>query len=196
MLTTTNDRDQTLFQRISEGDEQAFYQFYTEYRPQLRSFALQVTRTDADADDVLQETFMRIWLSRDTLTSIDKPRSWVFTVNARVCLEYVRRKLSHKKRDSLGGHSAGADPATPFDLAHVNEIAAVIQQTIERMPAQRRRIFRLSRDDGKKPAEIAEILGISNGTVRNVLMTALKEVREGLIAAGYTLSSFIIILLL
>ncbi|WP_158085357.1 RNA polymerase sigma factor [Niastella vici] len=187
MAITSNHNDIELFEGIAAGDEGAFYQFYNRYRPQLRSFALSFTRSGTDADDILQETFMRIWLSRDTISKVENPRAWVFTVNARVCLDYIRRQVNQRKKIDQIPQIENAALPTPFDLVHLNEIHHIVQKTIKQMPPKRRRIFRMSRDEGKKPAEIAESLGLSGGTVRNVLAVALKEIRDGLAAAGYTL---------
>lgn len=181
--------------RIASGDEIAFYDFYKIYRPQLRRFAIDFTHSEIDADDILQETFMRVWLNRDKITAVDNPRAWLFTVNARVCLVWLRRKLHHQKKieqltplDSL--------LETPFDSTNINQLRELIQQAVEAMPEQRRRIFRMSRDEGRKPAEIAELLGLSGGTVRNVLMIALKDIRESLAKAGYRLDLFLFLCLL
>ncbi|MFN3665341.1 MAG: RNA polymerase sigma factor [Sediminibacterium sp.] len=191
MSTPPLSYDLSLFRRIAEGDEQAFYLFYKEYRQQLKGFALELTKSATDAEDVLQETFMRIWLARDKMVEIDNPRAWVFTINARVCLHWLRRRANHQKKiDHI--IVPENDSETPFDTTHYKEIHGIIQEKVRSMPEQRRRIFTMSRDRGMKPAQIAEELGLSGGTVRNVLMTAVREIREALSERGFVVSFFLL----
>lgn len=181
--------------RIASGDENAFYTFYKTYRPQLRRFAIDLTRSEADADDVLQETFMRVWLNRDKIADIDNPRAWLFTVNARVCLNWLRSKINNQKKNELVP-VRDFQGETPFDSINISQLHELIQEAVQKMPEQRQRIFRMSRDEGKKPAEIAVELGLSGGTVRNVLMIALRDIRGNLAKAGYKLDVFILFFLL
>ena len=118
---TTAGSDEQLFQLIATGDEQAFRTFYDAYRPQFRGFAQELTGSDNDADDVLQETFLRIWLSRDKLVDIENPRAWVFTINARVCLNWLRRQQNQRKRIQQISIEAGETLPTPFDMVNLRD---------------------------------------------------------------------------
>lgn len=154
-----------------------------------------MTKSDSDADDVLQETFMRIWLSRDQMPSLENLRAWVYTVNARVCLTWLRSKVNQQKKLRHLADPEQADQFTPFDASHFNAVQRIIRQTVQDMPHQRQRIFRMSRDLGKKPADIAEELGIAGITVRNVLVTALNDIRKALASNGYLITLFPFLLL-
>jgi RNA polymerase sigma factor (sigma-70 family) len=69
---------------------------------------------------------------------------------------------------------------TPADIIELQEIQGVVKQVVDQMPAQRKRIYRMSREEGKKPAEIADELLLSVSTVKNTLSQALKEIRAAL----------------
>ncbi|MCE6989841.1 RNA polymerase sigma-70 factor [Dyadobacter sp. CY323] len=177
-----------LLLRISEGDEKAYEIFFDFYYGRLYPFVLKFTKSAADAEEVLQETFVRIWLNRDKLPELENINGWIYRVASRECLTFLRKsqldrsqfsKLSEETEDST------ARVNTPVDLVYFQEVNALILQAIDRMPNQRKRIFRLSRDEGMKPAEIAVELNLSVSTVKNVLTTALREIREHLSNEGF-----------
>jgi RNA polymerase sigma-70 factor (ECF subfamily) len=72
--------DKELFQLISEGDETAFRQLFHLYAPRFRALALRITQTAAVTEDIIQETFLRLWISRDKLKEIEHPPAWLLRI--------------------------------------------------------------------------------------------------------------------
>ncbi len=186
-LTTFPKQDE-LFQRISEGDERAYALFFNHYYRNLRPFVLRFTKSSADAEEVLQDVFLRVWLNRDKIIDIEHIDAWVYKVASRECLSFLRKNLS--VRTTLTGIKESEefpDPRgyTPLDTISLEEINRAIAVVVDNMPAQRKKIYQMSRDEGLKPAEIAEALSLSVSTVKNVLTTCLKEIRAFLVRAGF-----------
>jgi RNA polymerase sigma-70 factor (ECF subfamily) len=179
--------EKELLARIAEGDGDAFYDFYQEYAPRLRSYVLKSTRSEADTEEILQASFIRIWLSRDKMMEVENIAAWVYTITARICLQHFRKQKREKQKLAHLEQVAEPVPAvdTPFDLVRLDEIRTAIHTVVQRMPDTRRTIYRLSREKGKKPAEIALLLQMPVGTVKNQLSAAMKEIREFLVASGY-----------
>lgn len=172
--------------KIAEGDEAAFTILFNHYYPQLHPFVKRFAPSEPDAQEILQETFVRIWLSRDKLSDVQSLRAWIFTVAARRCLHALRTDLNNRKKImGFGEQAAGQQAPLPTDIATLSEINRLVGIVVGRMPPQRQRIYRLSREGGMKPAEIAEKLSLSVNTVKNVLVVALKEIRESLAASGH-----------
>jgi RNA polymerase sigma-70 factor (family 1) len=181
--------DKTLFVSIAEGDEWAFLMLFERYAPLIRPFARHITHSEGDAEDIIQETFIRVWLHRDKLTEIHNIKSWLFTVAAHECMRYMRQKLTYEKKTrELVNHSLQPGEASPLDFVQLNEINRIVREAVNAMPPQRKLIYQMSRDQGLKPAAIATQLVLSVGTVKNVLSLALKEIREHLIRSGISLS--------
>jgi RNA polymerase sigma-70 factor (family 1) len=181
--------DKTLFASIAEGDEQAFLVLFERYAPLIRPFARHITHSERDAEDIIQETFIRIWLYRDKLTEIQNVKSWVFTVAAHEGMRYMRQKLTYeKKMGQLANHSLKPVEASPLDFVQRNEISRLVKEAVNAMPPQRKLIYQMSREQGLKPATIAAQMVLSVGTVKNVLSLALKEIREHLVRSGISLS--------
>lgn len=178
-------QEKELLARIAEGDGDAFYAFYQLYAPRLRAYLLRSTRSEPDTEEILQLSFIRIWLSRDKLMDVDNIAAWVYTITARVCLQHFRRQKREKERLARIEATPAEVVATPLELVRLEEIRAAIQTVVQQMPATRSTIFRMSREQGKKPAEMAQLLGMPVGTVKNQLSAAMKEIREFLVASGY-----------
>jgi RNA polymerase sigma-70 factor (family 1) len=185
--------DKTLFLSIAEGDEQAFFVLFERYAPLIRPFARHISHSERDAEDIIQETFIRVWLYRDKLPEIQNVRSWVFTVAAHEGMRFMRQKLTYeKKTGELVNRSSQPGEASPLDFVQLNEMNRFVKEAVNAMPPQRKLIYQMSREQGLKPAAIAAQLILSVGTVKNVLSQALKEIREHLVRSGITLSLLLV----
>lgn len=181
-------------QKIAEGDEAAFTELFNHYYTQLRPFVQRFAATETDAEEILQETFVRIWLSRDKLPGITNLRSWIFTIASRQCLTALRSNLNHRRKvTAFGRETVDRLEETPMDSASLSEMTYLVAEAVNRMPPQRQRIYRLSREAGLKPAAIAGELSLSVSTVKNVLVIALKEIRDYLSASGHVVSLLFIL---
>jgi RNA polymerase sigma-70 factor (family 1) len=177
---------------IADGDEQAFLQLFRHYAPLIRPFARRITYSEVDVDEIIQETFIRIWLYRDKLEGIQDLRNWIFTVAAHESMRYMRKKLTYEKKlDKSRQEQPPAVEPTPEHYTQMGDVSRIIRQAVDDMPPQRRLIYELSREQGLKPAAIAQHLSLSVGTVKNVLCQSLKEIRERLLKAGIPLGMLV-----
>jgi RNA polymerase sigma factor (sigma-70 family) len=171
---------------IAEGDEQAFYKFYSHYSNLLRPFLLSYTRSENDVEDIIQETFVRVWLNRDHLPEIDNIGGWIYKIASRVYLDHIERDIKRRDRKASFGESMyGSGMVVSGERTHLNEVSNIIQGVLNNLSEQKRNIFRLNREMQLKPAQIAAQLSMPVGTVKNNLSAILREIREALAAAGY-----------
>jgi RNA polymerase sigma-70 factor (ECF subfamily) len=186
-----NERE--LLLRIAEGDEKAFTDLFNFYYTLLRPFILKFSKLPEDAEEIIQETFIRVWLNRDKLIEIVNFHSWIFTIASRLCLMLIRKNLNNQKKAIAYDQKQLSNVSeTPADSFQVAEITRLINKAVNLMPPQRKRIYRMSREEGMKPADIAKSLSLSVHTVKNVLVTALKEIRGYLLDAGHIVSLILI----
>ena len=175
--------------QIAAGNEQAFFVLFKAYSPLIRPFARKIALSEMSAEDILQETFVRVWLSRDKLPEIKNLKGWMFTVAANECMRYMRNKLTYeRKTEELQQIQVQPENPSPLDFVQLNEITRIVQGVVNEMPSQRRVIYQMSRNQGLKPAVIADHLCLSVGTVKNVLSKAVKDIRESLLQSGITLA--------
>jgi RNA polymerase sigma factor (sigma-70 family) len=177
-----------LLHQIAEGDETAFKALYHFYYNELQPLLNKYAGSGVESEEIIQETFIRVWMNRDQLPSLDNFRAWLFTVASRVYLTALRTRINYDKR--LEGFSTTLDPEnknlhTPFEFTHLQAIKNCIADAIHQLSPQRKKIYELSRTQGMSIEEIASELSLSKQTVKNVLQTSIRAIREYLNAAGY-----------
>lgn len=185
MTNSVSNTEKELFSRIAEGDEQAFKQLYLQYLPKLRPYLVDMVKSAAD--DVIQEAFIRIWMNRDKLSAVEYPASWIFKVAANECYKALR-KISYdmKISDNLKQeHFEEPDIQYKQTREYVNE-------AIAQLTPQRKKIYEMSRLEGKKPAQIATELNLSVSTIKNTLTTTLEQIRTYLADKGILLPIILI----
>jgi RNA polymerase sigma-70 factor (family 1) len=180
-------QEKELFARIAKGDEAAFALLFNLYLPKLYPFIIKFTRSEQAALEVVQETFIRVWLNRDKLGEIENPGGWLYKVASNECHTYARKMALHAKFSWPLTTELGTAIATEdwLDLKQLNHL---ISEAVDKLPPQRKMIYHMSRNEGKSIPEIATALGISPNTVKNALVASLKFIREYLVKCGISLS--------
>lgn len=169
--------EKQLFLQVSAGDERAFEALFNIFLPKLYPFIIKITKSEQAAQEIIQETFIRVWLSRDKLSEIDNPGGWLFKVASNECYSYLRKSVLNNK--FFNPLTIEPDPVnTTHESVALKELNRLIGEAIDKLPAQRRKIYHMSRNEGKSIPEIAAILNISPNTVKNALVAALKFIRE------------------
>ena len=162
---------------LRQNRTEAFDSLYRAYAPRLYRFAYSIIRSDADAQDVLQTTFLRIWEGRSSLDPSKNISSYLYAIARNLCIDMLRHRLY-----------AQLLPVEHMECSHnevINQIlgndgAAYIQAVVDALPARRREIFLLSRVSNMTYRQIAEHLNISENTVDTQMKRALSFLREKL----------------
>ncbi|MBN9380602.1 MAG: RNA polymerase sigma-70 factor [Chitinophagaceae bacterium] len=177
------DKEKLLFRQVAEGDESAFSDLFNLFLPKLYPFILKLTRSESVVEEVVQETFIKVWLNRDKLAEMENPGGWVFTVASNKCYDYLRtRALNDKLFVSTTAEPGGANSI--HEWLDLKELKRLIELAVNDLPEQRKKIYLMSRSQGKTIPEIAEILQLSPNTVKNALVSSLKSIREYLARHG------------
>ena len=188
MVTRTDISEKGFLQLIAKGSEEAFSALFYQYLPILQPFVVRFTKSSFAAEEVIQNTFIKIWLSREKLEDVENVKSWIFKYASNECLSYLR---SQKQKDKVlleALSSAGPNYQQCDDTAEavkVNEINQLVSEAVHQLSSQRRKIYLLSRNDGMTIPEIALELQLSPNTVKNALVISLKSIRGYLSKNGY-----------
>lgn len=172
--------DHDLFRLIAGGDEFAFAELFRRYDRRIYPFVLKMIKTEAQAEEITQEIFIKIWRNRDKLAPIGQPEAYIFTIAARHTLDQIRKRLNENKMlQHLSAHLPPTHNDTEESLL-LKDKEALVQQAIGLLPPQQKKVYLLSRQQGLSYEEIAREMDISPNTVRNHLVKALQSIRTWL----------------
>ena len=165
--------DESLFTRIAAGDKEAFFLLYEECSSSVFAYALSIVRNRTDAEDVMQDTFLKIRSAAHLYKPQGKPLAWVFTIAKNLCLMKLRQR-SHTA--SLSEENSVQDLG--FDRIENAEDRLVLEKAFTILPLDSCQIIMLHAVSGMKHREIAKILNIPLSTVLSKYNRGIKKLRS------------------
>ena len=179
--------DETLMAAYVAGDRRAFEQLFARLAPRLHRFFRRSFGAEATADDLLQITFLKLHKARDTYKPEMRVAPWAFAIAARVRLDEFRKR----KRLAEDGDEealARADEARAAEARDDGAIdggtAEAVRRAVEALPESQRVVVHLNRFEGMTFAEIARVLGTTEGAIKLRAFRAYAALREALAPAG------------
>ena len=167
-----------LVQNLSKGNLLAFNTLYNEYSNRLYRFALGYLKSEAEAEELVQEVFTKIWEKRADLKRELSFKSFLFTIAFNIIRKHFRTK-AHLFEYFKTGFFSEPDMQTSQKITY-DSLYQYITELVNQLPERRKEIFIKSRFEGLSIKEIAEKLKISHKTVENQLTDALKFIRTNL----------------
>ncbi len=173
---------EALLARLRAGDPAAFDALYERYRPRLYSFLARLSGEPALAEDLLQETFMRLARHGPSLAPQSRIGPWLFTVARNLFLSQRCWALLDVARVSELRLWAQLEPSrpTPFAQAAANEAEQLVEQAIAELPLAYRETIPLVAVEGMTPTEAAPVMGLKSAAVRQRLARARAMIRARL----------------
>jgi RNA polymerase sigma-70 factor (ECF subfamily) len=169
-----------LLLRIAEGDEQAFGQLFEQYRSPFYHTCLQLTGSRDVSEEVVQETFIRIWEKRDHLRDLQYPKGYLYKIFQNVLFSYFRYVANQRKvQGSFIQYyeQQGSDEGLHHKLRQEAQLA-LIEESLQHLTPAQLKVFRLIRQEGLSRKEAAAQLGISPNTVRNLLAEGMRVLKQ------------------
>lgn len=165
---------------LKEGDITAFEMFFKTYYQPLCNYAYTFIQDRDEAEEIVQSAFLSVWEKRDTLDIKTSLKSYLYTMVRNTSLNVIKHE---KIKQKYVGEAMAIEDRSHEGVAQAvlsSELEDRIQMAMEVLPEQCRLVFKLSRFEELKYAEIAEQLEISIKTVENHMGKALKIMREQL----------------
>jgi RNA polymerase sigma-70 factor (ECF subfamily) len=180
--------DEELVKRSQQDDERAFGELVSRYESKVYSLALRMVRNPEDAEDVLQDTFLRAYRGIKSFQGASTFSTWVYRITANSALMRLRKKqlptVSIENADERETPVNIADWSPgPVDQLLNKELQHEMDEAIEALPPEFRQVFVLRDVEEMSNAEVAEILDLSVAAVKSRLHRARIKVRNRL--AGY-----------
>lgn len=167
----------TLLRQLADGDREAFRNLYDLHRDKLFFYTLRLTDSKQQAEDILQDVFIKVWNNRESLKDLRSFDAWLFTLaKNQVINGFKRASLERTILADLG--SAASEEFDPVTQAvDYNETNRFLQEAINQLPPQQKIIYHLRREQGLKNNEIADQLNISPLTVKKHIAQASRSLR-------------------
>lgn len=167
-----------LVSRLKANDAYAFDELFNRYSKKLYGFGLNYLHSEGEAEELVQEVFLRIWENRHALKTGYSFRSYLFTIALnQIRRLFNRRALSLRYLREVNMQEADDHTVESIDYASV---LRRIDEIVESFPERKRQIFLKRRKEGKTSREIADELHISPATVDNQVSEALRLIRRTL----------------
>ncbi|MEX0679292.1 MAG: RNA polymerase sigma factor [Pirellulales bacterium] len=163
-----------LADRLARGDPAAFAELYDACALRLHHYLSMHTGSPADADDVVQETFVRLARSRKKLAKVENLTAYVFTVARNEAARLQKREAREAQALAARPLDDGPDNAAAGDASELVALA------LSRLPSEQREIVELKAYAGLTLREIAEITALPPGTVATRYRTAIARLRDWL----------------
>lgn len=177
MSNHTLQEEAELVKRLSSGDEGAFRVLFEWYTPKLLAFVGGMTKSHIQAEELVQDSFLKIWTNRESLALVDDFGGYLFIIARNKIMDHFRRIATETKvKDTVWRNISESQNSTE-QLIDASESRRLVTAAIEQLSTQKQTIFHLSRYEGLSHEEIAEKLGLSKSTVKNHLVETLRHIK-------------------
>lgn len=157
----------------------AFDTIYNKYCHKLHEFVLTYLKQKEDAEEIVQEVFIKVWKSRDKIDIYASFESFLFTITYNATMSLLRKRVSEtKSKEYLKSLQQTDPPEQVIDEIQFKELNQKVQSLLEQLTPRQKEIYLLSREEGLTHKEIAQKLNISESTVNNHLVTTLKYLKS------------------
>ncbi|MGA9083538.1 MAG: RNA polymerase sigma factor [Pseudolabrys sp.] len=172
-----DDSDEALMARVARGDEGAFQLLSRRHLPAMLGLARHILGSAAEAEDVAQEAFLRVWTHAPRWQPLAQFRTWLTRVVVNLCLDRKRR-APWVELEAAGDI---VDPApSAGEKAESHERERMLATAVEKLPARQRSAIVLTYGEGMSNAQVAEVLDTSVSAVETLLVRAKQNLRRAL----------------
>gem|GEM_PF-168323 len=178
-VETPPEHEEELVSKIKEGDQLAFKFLFRKYYSSLCRFTYRLVHSNEDVEDIVQSVFENIWINREKLDPGQSIRSYLFKSARNKALNNIRD--NHEEAVDFGDKNLQVVSwQDSFQDMVDRELAAAVDEAIEKLPLKCKLVFTLNRQEGLSYSEIADVLGISKKTVENHIARAFDHLRKSL----------------
>lgn len=174
------ENEKTWLEKLARGSELAFTKIFDHYRTQIYRVALRMLKSTSQAEEVVQEVFLKIWILREDMANIKNFEGYLF-IMARNNIYDKFKKLAREKNAVRSLHGEKTKSVDNTDHSIIEEqYSELLQQTLAKLPPRQKQIYHLSRDQGMSYKQIGKQLNISHLTVKKHMAEALGFIRKHL----------------
>ncbi|MES2063360.1 MAG: sigma-70 family RNA polymerase sigma factor [Bacteroidota bacterium] len=183
--------EKELLLKVANGDEHAFSELFNTHHQLLGAHIFRITDSVELAEEVVQDVFLKIWMSRETLTTVQNFRAYLFVISknhALNCLRKVAKERIHQKtlEENILPFATEENPG-------LDGYYSLLDEAIDHLPPQQQKVYLLSRHNRLKYDEIASQMGLSRETVKKYLQGATHSI-TAFVQSNMDISAMIILI--
>jgi RNA polymerase sigma-70 factor (ECF subfamily) len=174
------DNEKLLVSGLRNNEVKSFDILFGKYSAKLYRFSFSLLKNSEDSKEIVQETFFRVWDKRHKIDSSKSFKSFLFTISYHLIVDHLRLKLKDQEYRKFLKEYFKTEELQINSEPDYETLSRQIKTIVEELPAKRKQIFSLSREQGMSHKEIAGQLNISVKTVENQINLALKLIKTRL----------------
>lgn len=172
--------EKLLLNKVSEGNEIAFETIFNAYRNKVYGYALAICQSQTQAEEIVQNVFLQIWVNRSGLSGVDNFAGYVRIMARNEGLQFLRRlAVENRHQASIAQNWTETNNETELTL-QFNEARRMLDNALENLPPQQKLVYNMCHLQGMKQHEVAAELQISVLTVKAHLRQAVLKVRKSM----------------
>lgn len=179
-METTGHNEQLLIQGLKNHSRKAFDEIYRIYAKRLFAYCKQYTKRTEDAEEIVQDVFVRLWNSRAIIRQEDSLRSLLFIMSKHSLINAYRANLNSLVYEDYVDYQSELAVDDIANKIEYDEFIRELKRALGTLPATQRKVIELSRLHELSNKEIAQELSLSEQTVKNQLSLGLKALRSEL----------------
>jgi RNA polymerase sigma-70 factor (ECF subfamily) len=180
--------ESALIRAVQRGDQDAFEQLVRSYDRSVLRLAVNLLRSQEDAQDVYQEAFLRVYKNIHTFRFDCSFHTWLYRIVTNICLDYLRKKKVRKEEatvvetaegpmDRMDGFEESSAHADPERSLVNRRLSQRIESALAELTPRERMVFELRHYQGLRLRAIGEVLGTSEEAAKNCLFRATQKMR-------------------
>ena len=164
--------------RVANSDPGAFKELFENFSPKIYAFALKLTHSQSTAEELVQEVFLKIWLHRESLVTVDNFPSWLYAICRNLAFNVLKRVAIEHKAKTEFSKGLRKDAFETEETVIYRDYEHILQNAIDRLSPQQKMVYSLCHGEGLKYEEAAEKLHISRLTVKTHMQQALRHIKS------------------
>lgn len=168
---------------------------FEKYKKRIYAYVLTIVKSSFTAEEITQEIFIKLWLCQDKLDEINNLDGFIFKIVRNQALNHLRKAAYDDKLLKEILTHINAEQNNVDDKLLTADYQILMQEALDNLSPQRRLVYELSRNKGLNYEEIALQLNLSKNTVKNHIVSALKQIRSHLIENGIAVAVLLLFLM-
>ncbi len=169
--------EKEILQKIAEGDEGAFNILYQKISPIAYGVAVNLLKDSLQAEDIVQDIFVKLWSGRKTLPVVQNLENFVFILTRNAVFSYFKKVTLETKVLAAIKESTASNDTAAFHVTEEKEYQKILQSAISQLPPQQQQVYMLAEEKELSYSEIALSMHLSKETVKRHLALARKFIR-------------------